>query len=236
MTDQVFSPELLKQLTPRPIATLDRVWQPRSVAVGPVPVRVVDSYQPHQILLLNSSSSYIGGTPSLSGDWAQGLAIAGNGNLHFTPLDTGNYESLHVYLQITGNGTWDFFQETEIPSTLAPGNFTDVQPLWAAVAPGGLTVYRYAFIDRFGTGIRSSLRWVMTAVGVVDMLFCYALKIFTGGSALGTSASIFLSGSPDVNVNSFPLPAGYLLPLSISNGTQIWAMSLSATVINIIEF
>jgi len=244
-------PDLLKDRTSNLFPSIPRIpnlsvvyitknFSQRFVNIPLTPVLIHKAERPQNIMIKNPSRG-AGALPSISGLHTSQVGIVGAGNTQLTPTAVFNYINMQLFLRVTAinaGSRWTFFNQIQDPITLA---WTDSQVLVAAVTPAMVLTWTgatfYANIATFGVGTNFALRWTLDAgAGPIDFTLSYILKWGTIGAATGLPQVVYIGSNSGVTpLSGYPFLESEEKLFQVEEGTEIWGIALTPTVINVIE-
>jgi hypothetical protein len=214
------------------ILFISRGFVTKIVAVGTIPVLIVDSRSIRSYTIINPSGSVSGNQPSLVDAWGGPIVANASGNNQATPLDIANYLYLQLFCNVIAvTGSWTFYAQSQNPGS---GNYADCAKLWTAVdAIGEL------FSDQESLPVPTTraIRWVADAPGVITFQLGYTAKEFLGGTATGLSQTLYIGSNGDIStVSGYPVHEGDSFSFIADENIQIWGVALTPITINVFEF
>jgi hypothetical protein len=242
MTQKVFPSDFIHQLTTffaNPLAEiyksnpifLKRGWHPRVIAVGTIPVQLLNPARVVVCTISNTSASISGLLPPIESSWNAPVVANASGNNQANFLDIFSYLYLTLFLSVTAvTGSWSFFLQEQNPTS---GLWADTGLLWTGVN----AVEQLAFPVQTRWGHRQAVRWVMDAAGQITFQLSYNAKSYIGGSLTGVNQTLYMGPTPDVSINTgFELQGGDSLTLICDENTQIWGVAQTNIQVDVLEW
>lgn len=206
----------------------------RKVTLSTVPSLIIRSSSAQAITITNPTQA-VGLTSSFT-LYPAGTIFNADGNSQATNIGVANYDSLHLFVNVTAVGgapAMDMWAQTKDPLT---GNWVDVQ----YIAPvGGFTATGtyYSFFSGFGVLSQFALRWASAAWGSITGSVSYTLKNGLGGSSSGSAQTVFIGSGGVSQFSGYPILEGQYRDFNMRENVELWGVTGGGTVdINIIEF
>jgi len=200
----------------------------RSVTVTSQPTLLIRASRDRAYTIVNPTPS-VGLTSS--GIYIPPTNITVAGNSQVTPLGVANYDTLHLFLNVSNvaGATLNVIAQVISPIN---GAWIDTQDL----VPAGITANGdiYANLGNFGVTTQFALRW--TIAGTCTLAAGFVLKGGLGGSSAGLASTVFI-GNAGVNPYAgYPLLEGQTKDFYMVENAELWGITTSANiVVNVIE-
>lgn len=204
----------------------------RKITVLSTPTLIMSSTVPSAITIINPTPT-VGLTTSTQ-YLPAGTSFAATGNTQATPIGVANYDSLHLFINVTViAGTFNFVAQCKDELT---GTWVDVQD----IVPAGITATGnyYGFFSGLGIVSNFALRWTDNGGGgAMTASIGYTVKNGLGGSSTGAASTIFIGGAGVTRFGGYPILEGQYRDFNMRENVDLYAVSGGEDVdINIIEF
>lgn len=215
--------------------TLSKGMVTRTVQIGTAPTLLIQAAEDRSYTIINPTSAI--GLTSNAVLYNAGTVLNVDGNSQATPISVANYDSLHLYINVTnivGAPAPDIFIQT---IDVLSGVWVDVQ---AITPPGGIvtTGNYYSFFSGLGVNGQIALRWAANAAwGSITLSIGYSLKVGLGGNSAGQTQTVFLGNTNVTRFTGYPLLEGQYRDWFMKENAEMYGVVQSGTVnVNIIEY
>lgn len=212
---------------------IERGFIGRPVSVTTTPVKIIDGKFVRGYIVTNPNPQ--SGLTTNGTLLASALRTAGSsGNTESVPVGVASYKNASFYLDIsaTGGGVVQIDLLTQDPLSL---NWATAQSDIFG-SPSTVGTY-YASVGTVGIDKAMAIAWSVSAAGSSTFSLSYILKDGLPGGSTGLQKTIYLG--PNQNVNSstgYPLTEGKERPLFTRPNTEVWAVSLISSGIDVVVF
>lgn len=212
---------------------IERGFIGRPISIGTTPVKIIDGKFVRGYIVTNPSSQT--GLTTNGTVLASALRTAGSsGDTEATPIGVGGYLNASLYLDISAStgGVVDVDLLTLDPLS---GNYATAQSDIFG-SPSSVGTY-YAALGNVGIETDMAIAWAVSAAGNSTFSISYVLKDGLIGGASGLQKIIYLGPNQHVNsTTGYPLTEGKERPLFTRPNTEVWAVSLISTGIDVVVF
>jgi hypothetical protein len=209
------------------LRTISYAMTSRAVTVGTTPTLILSAPRDRAYTIINPTAA-VGLTTS--GIFYPATAISAAGNSQSTPLGVANYDSLHLFVNVSDASGLTLNIVVQVQSPIND-TWIDVQD----VVPAGITTNGdfYFNLGNFGVTTQFAIRWTIT--GTCTLSAGYVLKGGLGGSSTGSVNTVFL-GDTGVSLQAgYPLLEGQSKDFNVLENGVIYAIASQSVIINVIE-
>jgi hypothetical protein len=208
------------------LRTISYAMTSRLVTVGTTPTLILQSPRDRAYTIINPTAA-VGLTTS--GVFFSDI-ISAAGNSQSTPLGVANYDSLHLFVEVTEASGLTLNVISQVQNPINSG-WIDVQDV---VSAGITTNGNFYFnMGNFGVATQFAIRWTISGSCVLSA--GYVLKGGLGGSSTGSANTVFL-GDTGVSVQAgYPLLEGQSRDFNVLENGVIYGIAAQNVNINIIE-
>ena len=209
-------------------SVLDRGLLGRSITVGTVATKIIESQYLRGYTILNPQS-LLGFTST--GTILASAARTTAGNTQSSSLGVANFRDMHLFLSVTavsGGASLKIYGQAIDPVS---SNWSDTQVLYKDITATGTY---YANMAGFGLASDFATRWTISA-GSITFSIGFVVKDGLPGTAAGVARTIYLGG-PGVTVSSgFPLLEGQSRSYYLRENTDLHAVASTSLDIRVFD-
>lgn len=212
---------------------IERGFIGRPISIGTAPVKIIDGKFVRGYIVTNPSPQSgltTSGTLLASAERAAGSS----GDTEATPVGVASYLNAVFYLDITATGGGVVQIDLLTQDPLSSNWATAQSDIFGSQSSVGTY---YAPVGNVGIDKAMAIAWSVSAAGTSTFSLSYVLKDGLPGGSTGLQKTIYLG--PNQNVNSttgYPLTEGKERPLFTRPNTEVWAVSLISSGIDVVVF
>jgi hypothetical protein len=206
----------------------------RSISITNQPTRIMQTSSPQGITIINPTPT-IGLTSSFA-LYPAGTLFNATGNSQLTPIGVANYDSMHLFITVTGVGGGGNINVIAQAKDELTGAWVDVQD----IVPAGITAAGtyYGFFSGLGIASNFALRWTDNGGGgSMTASIGYTLKNGLGGTSSGTANTVYIGGNGVSQYSGYPILEGQFRDFNLRENVDLFGVTGGGIVsINLIEF